>query len=103
MYNIELLLTAKKDIESIVKYISDKLHNKSAAKRLHNRIINSINGIRIFPYGNPIYPIESSNYEYRNTKIDNYLIFYTIDEKKKIIIICRIIYQKADIGNIFSV
>ena len=41
-------------------------------------------------------------YEYRSYKIKNFLIFYTIDENKKLITIVRVLYQKVNIDNILE-
>ena len=40
--------------------------------------------------------------EYRSFKIKNFLMFYTVNEKDKIITIVRILYQKMDMNNILE-
>ena len=101
MYSIEILLTAKSDIESIINYISNTLFNESAARKLYGKILNSINSIKIFPFGNPIYKTEhKTKYQYRYTRTDNYLILYNVDENKKLITIFRVVYRRMNISSI---
>ena len=101
MYKLKILPIAKKDIDNIVSYIANNLKNPSAARNLVQKIIYEFNLILEFPYGSSIYiPLKKLNYEYRSTKVKNFLIFYTIDESKKTITIIRILYEKMNIHNI---
>lgn len=103
MYKIEFLPIAKNDIEDIVYYISHNLNNNTAAKRIRNLFIKSIDNIAIFPYGTPIYSIPSKlKYEYRGYKVKNFLIFYIIDKKKKVIIIARVLYDKMNMNAVLK-
>ena len=103
MYKIEILPIAKKDVDNIIYYISYHLKNLIASRKLRDLFINGLNHIMEFPYSNPVYkPTHNLKYEYRSYKIKNFLIFYTIDEKNKIITIVRVLYQKMDISNILK-
>ena len=103
MYKIEYLEIAKKDMEKIIHYISYNLNNRKAASELIKSFSKEINRINIFPYENPEYkPIKELKNTYRKAKIKNYLIFYTIKEKEKTIIITRIIYQKRNLDKILT-
>ena len=86
MYRIEFLPIAKKDIEDIIYYISYDLKNITAAKKLRDLFMSGIDNILEFPYGNAVYkPIGVLKNEYRSYKIKNFLMFYTINEKEKLI------------------
>ena len=101
-YKIEFLPVAKEDIDNIIYYISHKLKNLTASRKLRDLLINSLDYIVEFPYGNPIYkPPSTLKYEYRSTRVKNFLLFYTINEDKKITIV-RILYQKMDINSILE-
>ena len=101
MYKLEFLPIAKKDMDDIIYYISNNLKNSSAARNLAKNFINGANSILEFPYGLSVYkPFGKLKYDYRCVKINNFLMFYTINEKEKIITIVRILYKKMDINSI---
>lgn len=95
------LESADEDIDNVIKYISNELGNKTAASKLANKIINSIGKIKIFPYGAPVLITKRKLKNiYRYTKVNNYLIFYYIDEANKTIMICRVLYHKMNVKSI---
>lgn len=97
MYNLEYLPIARKDILDITKYIAEKLQNPPAAQRLAVGLIKKCEQLRDMPYVNPIFPqIRPLNHEYRKVSFKNYLIFYWVDEQKKIITTARVIYCKRN-------
>lgn len=103
MYKLEFLPIAKNDIDNIIYYISINLGNKIAAVNLSKKFIDGANGILIFPYGVPVYEIAGKlKNEYRRVRVNNYLMFYTINEEKKVITIVRVLYRKMDIENLLK-
>ena len=103
MYKIEFLPIAKKDIDNIIYYISHNLKNVVASKKLRDLFISSLDKIIEFPYGCSIYqPVSFLKYEYRIYKVKNFLMFYIVDDKQKIITIVRVLYEKMDISNILE-
>lgn len=103
MYKLVYLPIAKSDIDNIIHYIAINLQNKSAAKKLAESFIDGANSILNFPYGSSIYqPMGILKNEYRSIRIKNFLMFYTIDEKEKLVIVVRVLYQKRNINNILE-
>lgn len=102
MYKLEFLPIAKKDMEDIIYYVSNVLVNKKAANALAKSFISEANGILDFPYGSSAHHINNLKYEYRSIKIKNFLMFYTINERDKIVIIVRVLYQKMNINDILD-
>ena len=103
MYKLEFLPIAKKDIEDIIYYITNNLNNRTATINLSKDFIKGANNILDFPYGLSEYkPKHNLKNVYRSLKIKNFLMFYTINEKDKIITIVRVLYQKMDINNILE-
>ncbi len=103
MYKIEFLPIAKKDIDDIIYYISNNLKNRTAAINLSKEFIKGANSILEFPYGLSEYRTNNKlNNVYRSIKIKKFLMFYTINEKDKIITIVRVLYQKMDINSILE-
>ena len=103
MYKLEFLPIAKKDIDDIIYYISNNLKNNAAAINLSKCFIKGANSILEFPYGLSEYKAKSKlKNEYRSIKIKNFLMFYTINERKKTITVVRVLYQKIDITSILE-
>lgn len=104
MYKLEFLPVAKKDIDKIIYYISNNLKNKSAARKLAKSFIKGANNILKFPYGISVYnQSRKLKNEYRCYKVNNFLMFYTINEKEQIITIVRVLYSKMNISSILEV
>lgn len=103
MYKIEFLPIAKKDIDQIIYYVSHNIKNKTSAEKLMDLFINSLDKIVLFPYGLPLYKsLGVLKNDYRCYKVKSFIMFYTINEKEKIITIARVLYQKMDINNILK-
>ena len=97
MYNLEYLPVARQDMVEIVRYISRELNNPAAADRLAVELIEAGDGIPAFPYANPAcIPVRPLKYEYRKLLVQNYLMFYWVDEEKKLVTVARVIYAKRD-------
>ena len=97
MYNVQFLPIAQSDLLDIAQYIASELGNKDAAVRLVEKIVKSTDTLGEFPYSYPVYvPIRPTKYEYRKLRVDNYLVFYTVDEKAKSVTVMRIIYGRRD-------
>ena len=93
MYTLEYLPIAMRDMVDIAKYISQKLSNPIAAERLTNEMIESANKLTEFPYINPVYhSIKKIKKEYRRLIVKNYIMFYYVDESRKLITVARVIY-----------
>ena len=99
MYKLEFLPVAKNDMLEIVKYISNELKNPTAASKLAEEFISSAEKVCDFPYSNNVYtPIKPLGLEYRRIIVDNYLMFYTVNEQTKTVTIMRVIYARRNIS-----
>ena len=97
MYKLEYLPIARQDMIEIAMYISRELNNPTAADSLAVELIEAGDRIPEFPYANPAYiPIRPLKHEYRKVLVRNYLMFYWIDEEKKVITVARVIYARRD-------
>ena len=93
--------TARNDLFSIIEYISVDLSNSSAAKNLFQKVEKALELICVFPLSSPEYLGVHVHVEGLRVKaIDNYLLFYRVDETKEIIEIIRILFSKQDVVNI---
>ncbi len=102
-YKLEFLPIAKKDMTDIVLYISKDLQNPDAADRLAIEFIETAETLLTFPYTVPAYqPIRPLKHEYRKIAVQNYLMFFWINEKDKTVTIARVIYAKKDYNRLLS-
>lgn len=103
MYQLEFLPIARKDMIDIVRYLSVGLQNPQSANNLADELIQATERLREFPYSAPVYqPIRPLAHEYRKLSVQNYLIFYWVDDRQQLITIARIVYAKRDLAQLFS-
>lgn len=103
MYKLEFLPIALNDMLEAVSYISNELKNPIAADRLSEKLIAAAEALADFPYANPVYiPMKQLNHEYRKTVVENYLMFYWVDEPGKTVTVARVIYGKRDYGKMIE-
>lgn len=97
MYKIEYLPIARMDMIEIVRYIRQEIGNPDAAERLAEQFIEKAENLVEFPYINPVHmPIRPLKHEYRKLILGHYIMFYWVDEKRKLVTIARVIYAKMD-------
>lgn len=97
MYKLEYLPVARRDMIEIVRYISKNLNNPMAADQLAIELVEAGDRIPKFPYANPSYiPIRPLKHEYRKLLVQNYLMFYWVDEAAKLVTVARVVYAKRD-------
>ena len=103
MYNLEYLPVARKDMLELVRYISMELQNPDAAERLAVELVNAAERVLTFPYATPVYqPIRSLKHEYRKIPVKNYLMFYWVDEEKKLVTVARVVYAGRNYGRMLE-
>lgn len=103
MYKLEYLPVARKDMLEIVRYISGELQNPDTAARLAVELVDAAESVLTFPYATPAYqPIRPLKHEYRKIFVQNYLMFYWVDEEKKLVTVARVVYAKRDYGRLLE-
>ena len=89
---------ALQDMADIAAYIAHTLHNPDAALDLAVRMTDAVEGLKDFPYSNPLHrttrPLKK---EYRKLLVKSYVMFYWIDENTKHITIARVVYGRRDL------
>lgn len=96
-YSIRFLRIAEEDLIEIVSYIA--LDNPVAAEKLADKIEENILLLETNPFhGNKPRELEFRNFNYYYLIVDNYLIFYTIENK--IVLIHRILHSARDYKSI---
>ena len=78
-YTIRLLQAAEDDLKEIIAYIA--LDNPTAAESMVNKVEKSLSNLSEFPLiGNIPVEKELAHMGYRFLIVQNYLIFYTVEE-----------------------
>jgi len=94
---------AEEDILTTVKYIVNDLKNPIAANNLLNEIERHEKNLEDNPY---IYPLVNDDYlsekGLRLIVINNYLMFFIINEENKIVNIIRFLYGRRNWKNILA-
>jgi plasmid stabilization system protein ParE len=101
MHKLKYLQLAKQDIHAIVLYISDTLNAPKAALDLMNALDEAISRLEQFPYAYRIYQaVNQLEHEYRLMPVNNYAVFYIVNEVKHVVEIHRVIYAMMDLEKI---
>ena len=102
-YGIEITEAAQRDFENIYTYISDNLCNKKAATILIDLFDKNIRTLADMPEG---YPLANDEYlrnmGIRFISVKNYIIFYTVNIKKQMVYVVRVLYGKRNWINILQ-
>ena len=102
-FRIEFSQQAEYDLNEIVRYMNDELFNPQAAERFYQAVGEKLELLREQPYIFPLYHDEKLSAEgYHFVVIDNYLMFYLIDDDTSIVNIARLLYGKRDIFAVFE-
>lgn len=95
-YTINLTAPALLDIKKALTYITLNLQNKTAADNLYITINSKINNLPNFPNKYPLVTDPKLLYQQiRYIPVDNYLIFYSVNESEQQIQILRFYTLKA--------
>jgi addiction module RelE/StbE family toxin len=101
MYKIHYLPIALDDLKDIVRYIVHTLESPQAAKNLISKIDKEVLKTAENPFRCPLYTTsEKLKYDYRVLHINNYSLFYAVENEK--IEIHRIIYSRRDMVRILK-
>lgn len=101
MYKSEISLRYVSDINICLNYISDVLCNRDPAINLKSKADATIDEIAKNPYIYTSYisKIKLKN-EHKKAKVNNYYMFFRIDEARKVVQIARLIFSKMDFSSI---
>ncbi len=98
-WKIIYAIEAETDIDNIYDYIVSTWNDFDAAKNLARKIITAADSLEQLPLRHQIWneePWQSQGIRY--FPVENYIIFYMVDEKKCVVDILRIIYGGQDIS-----
>lgn len=100
-YKIQFSKDARNDLIDIYSYIKYNLQEPNIAKKLIEKIKQEIYKLEDSP---TMYSIIDDDYirklEIRKIKINNYIVFYKVEQEKKMVEIVRIMYERRNWLNI---
>ena len=101
-YRVEFLELALLDLSSIVPHITNELGMPMAAKNLAELIVREVDLLKEYPYSSAVYvPTRPLEHTFRRKVVQNYSVFYWIEEISKTVTVARILYNKRDFMSLF--
>ncbi len=101
IFDVFISEKAENDLIDIFSYIAYSLKAKENAISQLRRIEKSIKGLAEFPERFKKYEHDRNlNRNLRLMPVDNYLVFYTVDNDSKIVYIVRVLYGARDIDKL---
>ena len=96
-YKIVIEQTAENDLLGILSYISDTLHEPSIAMKIYGLIKKEILNLNRIPFRFEVVNEEPyRSMGVRRIPVENYTVFYIVDENEKTVHIFRIIYNRRE-------
>lgn len=96
-YKIEISDTAERDLSDILDYISIRLQELIVAMNLLHRIQKEILSLHRM---HERYRLVTDDYlavrGFRMLRVENYLVFYTVDQEHCVVNIVRVLYGKRE-------
>jgi addiction module RelE/StbE family toxin len=100
-YTIKMTPKAADDLDSIYIDILEELFATSASTNILERIEKEIMILKEFPFScNHVADEYLRNKGYRKLIVDNYIVFYLIEEENDQVIIMRVLYGKQKYENL---
>ena len=93
-YSVNISLQADKDIRAIYEYIALSLLSPETATALLSGLEERISHLEYMPKRFPQY-----KNDIRVMPVNNYLVFYTVDDNTQTVSVLRVMYGKRDIEN----
>ena len=91
-YKVQYLVTAKQDRESIKTYLNQ--FSLTAAKRLFDKIKRNMEYVKENPY---MFKAYERRPQFRRMVIEDYVVFYKVDESTKTIEVHNILHGMMDL------
>lgn len=97
-FEVKLSFQAEKDLRTIYEYIAFELQAVMTASRQLDRLETKILALNTFPTAYPQYQKEPwLSRGLRFLPVDNYLIYFIVDEELKVVTVIRIMYAARDV------
>lgn len=102
-YNVEYSADAFGDLREIYTYIADELKVPGIAKTQVNRIRRELRALDFMLTRHALVEWEPWNsMEMRQLLVDNFIVYYLIDNEERTVTIVRIFYGRRDVEHIVN-
>lgn len=96
-YRVDVSEPAESDLRDIVRYIASQLSAPVSALHMMELFEETMTGLSDMPQRCPLVADDRlSQMGYRKLIIKNYVVFFSIDEKNKVVDVERILYGRRD-------
>ncbi len=96
-YRVDVSEPAESDLRDIVRYITAQLSAPMTATKMMDAIEEAVSGLVDMPQKYPPVTDERlASLGYRKLVVKNHIVFFTIDEKSKVLDVERILYVRRD-------
>jgi addiction module RelE/StbE family toxin len=96
-YRVDVSEPAENDLMDIVRYIASQLSAPVSALHMMELLEEAMEGLSDMPQRCPLVADERlSQMGYRKLIVKNYVAFFSIDEKNKVVDVERILYGRRD-------
>jgi plasmid stabilization system protein ParE len=96
-YRIDISEPAENDLHEIILYICAQLSAPMSALKMAETIEEALAGLAEMPYGySQVADERLASMGYRKLIVKNYIVFFTINEKAKIVDVERVLYMRRD-------
>lgn len=102
-YSVRILPAAVEDLQSIYDYIAYKLQSVINAENQLKRLQDEISKLDFMPESFRVYQKEPwKSRGLRFFSVDNYIVFYIVDNDRNEVHVLRILYGKMDFSKIWE-
>jgi addiction module RelE/StbE family toxin len=96
-YRVDVSETAEDDLKDIVRYTASQLSAPVSALKMMELLEGAMAGLSELPQRySHVADERLAQMGYRKLPVKNYILFYTIDEKNKVVDVERILYGRRD-------
>lgn len=96
-YRVDVSELAENDLRDIVRYIASQLSAPVSALHMMELLEEAMAGLSDMPQRCPLVADQRlSQMGYRKLTVKNYIVFFSIDEKNKVVDIERILYARRE-------
>jgi plasmid stabilization system protein ParE len=96
-YRVDISEPAESDLRDIVRYIASQLSAPISALNMMELLEEAMAGLSDLPQRCPLVADERlSQLGYRKLNVKKYVVFFSIDEKNKVVDVERILYGRRD-------
>jgi toxin ParE1/3/4 len=96
-YRVDVSDPAEGDLGEIIRYIASQLSVPISALRMMELLEEAMEGLSDMPQRYPSVADERlAHMGYRKLPVKNYIVFFSIDEKNKVVDVERILYGRRD-------